>query len=118
MNLWFVRSLPNRAQNSCPKMEHKMVLDLIKGLILFAFGSVSITLLTVAIRLWMGNREEYSHNRSRSQSLLKVIRGEVPTEFDGVRDSRVAAGIAVDTSNGSWKEQGKLSAEAVSDALR
>lgn len=95
-----------------------MALEFMKGLILLAFGSLSITLFAVVFRLWRGNREEYAHNRNRSHSFLKVIRGEVPTEFDGVRDSRVAAGIAVDTSKGSWKEQGKLSAEAVSDALR
>jgi hypothetical protein len=44
--------------------------------------------------------------------------GLVPTDYDGRRDYRVAAGIAFNKKTKSWVEQGRLSAEAIQSSLR
>lgn len=84
------------------------------GLIVFVLGIVAFAMLLSAIRLWRGNKSEYERNRSRIGSIADTIKGDVPTDFDGVRDYRVAAGLAIDTRTGKWKEQGRLSEEAIS----
>lgn len=60
---------------------------------------------------------EYENNRSRTKSFMTGIRGDVPTKYDGTRDDRVAAGIAIDLKTNRWIEQGRLSDEALQDVL-
>lgn len=96
-------------------------LDVLKGAAILALAPVAISLLIVALKLfrvYRTDRGEYTRNRDRSPSLLKVMRGETPTFYDGFRDERVAAGIARDLKTNRWVEQGKLSEEAISNVLR
>jgi hypothetical protein len=95
-------------------------IDLIKGVAALILLPVLLTFTVVAIRLlraYLTDRSEYERNKARSPSLRAVVRGEAPTFFDGVRDERVAAGIARDVKRNTWVEQGKLSEEAVSNVL-
>lgn len=82
---------------------------------------LAISFLIIAVRLIRviaTDAEEYVRNQERSPSLRAIIRGEAPTLFDGARDERVMAGLAVDTNKNVWVEQGKLSEEAVSSVIR
>jgi hypothetical protein len=92
--------------------------ELIRGGIFFFFGAGSLLSALLAWRIWRGNRIEYDRNRQRTGSFRKAIRGEVETVFDGTRDYRVSAGVAVDRKKNEWVEQGRLSAEAVTAAVR
>jgi hypothetical protein len=85
-------------------------------LILSAAGAVVCGLL--AWRISRGNPQEWERNRRLVGSLRKTIRGEISTVHDGRRDYRISAGIAVDRKGKKWVEQGRLSAEAISAALR
>lgn len=76
-----------------------------------------LSLMHVGRRLLRGDANEYRRNQSRVRSLKNVIRGEVPNRYDGTRDDRVAAGIAVDLKTNRWVEQGRLSDEALQDVL-
>ena len=90
--------------------------ELFQSLGLFIAGGVTIACFTLVYRLVFGNKSEYERNRRRAGGFLQTMRGEVPAIYDGTRDSRVSAGIAI--KNGEWIEQGKLSSEAVASALR
>jgi hypothetical protein len=79
-------------------------------------GVAMIWCLVAGLQVLLGNRLEYERNRRRSGDLIRALKGDVPTVSDGTRDFRVAAGIAV--RDGKWVEQGRLSTEAVSAALR
>jgi hypothetical protein len=96
--------------------------DLLRGLVLFILVPLAFAFAAIAwklVRAYLSDRRsEYSRNRARSPSLVAVVRGEAPTFYDGVRDERVAAGVAVDIKANRWVEQGKLSEEAVSSVLR
>ena len=92
--------------------------EALRDAILLLSGAGAITCALIAWRVWRGNPLEYERNRHRIGSLRRAIRGEVPTVFDGTRDYRVAAGVAVDKKTNEWTEQGRLSAEAISAALR
>jgi len=96
-------------------------MDVLKGVAIFILAPLAISLLIVSIKLlrvYRTDRGEYARNRDRSPSVWKVLRGETPTFYDGVRDERVAAGIARDVKTNQWVEQGKLSEEAISNVLR
>jgi hypothetical protein len=91
---------------------------LLQGIAFFLLGAGSLLCGLLAWRIWQGNRLEYERNRQRSISLRKALRGELSTVFDGRRDYRVSAGVAVDRSKNEWVEQGRLSAEAITAAVR
>ena len=74
-------------------------------------------LLRIGVLVLRGNKNEYDRNKSRVKNFPNIINGRVPTNRDGLRDDKVAAGIAVDLRNNSWQEQGRLSDEALRDAL-
>lgn len=96
------------------------VLDLLKGIAALVLVPVTLALFVLTWRLWrvyLTDRSEYQRNQARSPSLRTVLRGEAPTFYDGVRDERVAAGVARDLKTNKWVEQGKLSEEAVSNVL-
>jgi hypothetical protein len=96
------------------------IVDLIKGVAALVLVPVTLAFLVIAwrlLRVYLMDRSEYQRNQARSPSLLSVLRGEAPTFYDGVRDERVAAGVARDLKNNKWVEQGKLSEEAVSNVL-
>src|SRR5690349_8002815 len=91
--------------------------ELIEGVAIFALGMASVTCGLLAWRLFRGNRIEYDRNRRRSPSILKAVKGEIPTTHEGGRDYRVSAGIAVNRKN-EWVEQGRISSEALSATVR
>lgn len=90
--------------------------ELLNSFGLLLTGSIAIACVVFLYRLIFGNRGEYERNRKRAGNFLQSLKGQVPPVFDGTRDSRVSAGIAV--RNNEWIEQGKLSAEAVASSLR
>lgn len=95
-------------------------LDLTKGIAALVLVPVTLAFLVIAwrlLRVYLLDRSEYQRNQARSPSLKAVLRGEAPTFYDGVRDERVAAGVARDLKTNKWVEQGKLSEEAVSNVL-
>lgn len=81
-------------------------------------GAAAIGCLFMTIRIFLGNSTEYSRNQRRAHSFMRTLRGKVPTVYDGTRDSRVSAGIAVNRKTNRWEEQGHLSNESVAAALR
>jgi hypothetical protein len=94
--------------------------DFTKGVAVAVLLPLAVSLFVVGLKLlrvYWRDRSEYIRNQERSPSLDAVVRGEVPTFFDGIRDERVTAGLAIDTKNNTWVEQGKLSEEAVSSVL-
>jgi hypothetical protein len=95
-----------------------MLADLIGAVFTGTSLLLGICLIRVGIVVFRGNRNEYNRNRNRlGGSLLRVIRGDIPTKYDGTRDDKVAAGVAIDLKRNEWKEQGRLSDEALRDAL-
>ena len=82
---------------------------LVAGILAFGFA-------VLALRVATGNKTEYERNRRRAGNLMRTIRGEIPSAFDGTRDARVSAGLAI--KNNVWIEQGRLSNDAVASALR
>lgn len=95
------------------------MLDDLVGAVLFGASILlGICLIRFGFIVFRGNRNEYNRNRSRlGNSVLRVIRGDIPTKYDGTRDDKVAAGVAIDLRNNEWREQGRLSDEALRDAL-
>jgi hypothetical protein len=92
--------------------------QLLQGAAFFVAGAGSFLCALLACRIFRGNRLEYDRNHERTGSLSSAIRGEISTVFDGTRDYRVSAGIAVDPKTREWVEQGRLSTEAISAAIR
>jgi hypothetical protein len=96
-------------------------IDVLKGVALLVLIPLGFTFLIVTYRLvriyYTTGRADYIRNRDRSRSFRNVIRGEVSSFYDGTRDERVSAGIAIDTNKNEWAEQGKLSEEAISSVL-
>ena len=92
--------------------------ELVRSVGLLVAGAGSIVFALLAWRVWRGNRLEYDRNRRRTGSVMRAFRGEIPTMHDGTRDYRVSAGVAVDIDKNEWVEQGRLSTEAISAAIR
>jgi len=92
--------------------------EILRDAVLLVSGAGAVFCALIAWRIWRGNPLEYDRNRRRAGSLGQTIRGDIRTTHDGRRDYRVSAGIAVDVRKNEWMEQGKLSAEAISAALR
>lgn len=78
---------------------------------------LGLAMIKYGLALAKGDHNEYDRNRNRAHSITAVVRGEVSTKFDGLRDDKVAAGIAIDKRTNEWKEQGRLSDEALRDTL-
>jgi len=97
-------------------------MDVFRGVAIFILVPLTFALMTVTFKLYRAyrtdRRGEYAKNRARTPSLGAVVRGEAPGFYDGVRDERLAAGIAVDTKTNRWVEQGRLSEEAITSVLR
>jgi hypothetical protein len=97
-------------------------IDIFRGVAIFVLVPLTFALMIITYRLYRAyrtdRRSEYAKNRARSPSLSAVARGAAPSFYDGVRDERVAAGIAVNTKTNEWVEQGRLSEEAISSVLR
>jgi hypothetical protein len=95
--------------------------DFARGVAVFFLVPLAFLFLALGYRLlkvYRTDRTEYMRNQLRNVSLAAAIRGEASSFYDGVRDERVSAGIAVDTKRNEWVEQGKLSEEAISNVLR
>ena len=85
---------------------------------LLVTGGIAIFFAVLALRVIFGNKAEYDRNRRRAGTFMQNLKGQLPLTADGTRDARIAVGLAVDCKTNTWIEQGKLSAEAVADALR
>jgi len=95
-----------------------MLPNLIQAVVLLALGSFAVSCFMFAAKLFRADGHEYERNRDRTGGFRKALRGEIETVFDGARDYRVSAGIAIDRNTNSWVEQGRLSEEAISASLR
>ncbi|MCF8470312.1 MAG: hypothetical protein K9G30_05975 [Parvibaculum sp.] len=95
-----------------------MLIDLVGAILTAVSLLLGVCLIRIGFVVLRGNRNEYNRNRNRlEKSLLRVISGNIPTKYDGTRDDKVAAGVAIDLKKNEWKEQGRLSDEALRDAL-
>jgi hypothetical protein len=94
-----------------------MVIDIGIGVAASLLIFLGFRILRVAYLIFAGDLNVYQRNRGRVRSFKAVYRGKVPTKYDGTRDDLVAAGVAIDTSTNTWVEQGRLSDEALQDAL-
>ena len=95
-----------------------MIDDLVNSVIIIVGGVSGFAFLVAAYRLARGDIVEYERNRQRTPGILSVIQGRISPVFDGVRDYRVAAGLAVDLKSKKWVEQGRLSNEALTSVFR
>lgn len=75
----------------------------------------SLCVFWAGVKIVRCNSSEYKRNAVRASSILSVFMGDVKTRRDGLRDDKVAAGLALRT--GRWVEQGRFSDEALHDAL-
>lgn len=78
---------------------------------------VALACFRIGYLIFAGDSNEYESNRRRVVSPANVYRGTVPTNYDGMRDDKLAAGIAIDVKRNMWVEQGRLSDEALRDVL-
>jgi hypothetical protein len=81
-------------------------------------GGLTLVFFVLGWRVAFGNATEYERNRRRAKNIKQTFLGKVPPVFDGTRDARISAGLAVDRKTNQWIEQGRLSDEAVASALR
>jgi hypothetical protein len=97
-------------------MSNSLILaDLIRVGAVAAIVVLAIVVGRIGYVIWTGDANEYERNRHRVKSLKNSVSGTVPTKYDGTRDDKVAAGIAI--KDGKWIEQGRLSDEALHDVL-
>ena len=92
--------------------------EAVQAIGLVVSGTIAVFFSILLLRIIRGNANEYERNRSRAQSFFQTLRGKVPIRYDGTRDARVSAGIAVDRKTNEWIDQGRLSDEAIAAALR
>ncbi len=94
------------------------MIDVLQAIGIGATAIFTLRVGLLALRLWRGDSTSYDQNRMRTGSMKNAALGLVPTDYDGRRDYRVAAGIAFNKKTKSWVEQGRLSAEAIQSSLR
>ncbi|CAK0750845.1 hypothetical protein CCP2SC5_1710004 [Azospirillaceae bacterium] len=94
-----------------------MIHDLINGFVLVIGGSMGFACFIVAYRLMKGDPIEYERNRQRTKSFSAALHGRLSPYFEGKRDYRVAAGLAIDRRTNTWVEQGRLSDEALASVF-
>lgn len=92
-------------------------ITIIKVAVFFVGCYFGFVFLVIGIRLAKADKGEYNKNRERTGSLMDVLLGKVHTIHDGRRDYRVRAGLAVDTKQNIWVEQGVLSEEALDSVI-
>jgi hypothetical protein len=92
--------------------------EIIKFPVAFGLGWVCLQSAVLGYRLMFGDSHAYEQNRLRTRTWRAAILGRLPTNFDGNRDYRVAAGIVFDKKHTEWVEQGRLSAEAIASTLQ
>jgi hypothetical protein len=93
-------------------------MEIIRILVVAVAFIIAMRCFSLAYRLFCGDPNEYEQNRRRVGSLKANLFGRVPTSFDGARDYRVAAGLAINRRTNEWVEQGRLSSEALASVLR
>ena len=93
-------------------------LDIVKPAVLLIGGFISIVLAKLAYRIYASDGGEYSRNRQRSGKWNDALLGRLKTSEGGFRNYEVQAGLAVDTKDNVWVEQGKLSDEAIDSVMQ
>lgn len=87
----------------------------IAGLILVLFATViSLAIFATVLRI---GKDRWTEAGQLSGSTKQVFRGEVETDRDGLRDSRVAKGKVWNKATKHWERQGKLSDEYVKNLV-
>jgi len=76
---------------------------------------LALCVLWFGKKIYFGNASEYRRNRIRAHSAMDVLLGRVNPRRDGIRDDKVAAGLAI--KGKEWVEQGRFSDEALHDVL-
>ena len=94
-----------------------MIIDILVALVLLALLTLSLVFLRMGIVLNNGSPDMYERNRKMAPRILDVLLGKVMTDSEGLRDYKVAAGIAYDVKKKQWVEQGKISTEAIVEML-
>ena len=94
-----------------------MFSELLISIFLFVVAVAAMCFFRVGIKILRANPTAYETNRSLSPSVRGAMKGDVASFNNGNRDYRVAAGIALDTKTNTWREQGKLSAEAIDEVF-
>lgn len=81
------------------------------------FGFISLAFGVLAIYVFFSDPLEYRRNKKRSRNFSSTLKGKIARAHDGFRDSRVHAGIAINSKN-EWDEQGRLSDESINGIFR
>ncbi|WP_156912191.1 hypothetical protein [Citrifermentans bremense] len=91
---------------------------LVKAVILLVGGVMAIYCFSLARMVRKADPNEYRNAKNLSGSLSQVLRGKVTLYHDGVRDSRVKAGLAIDKRRNKWVPHGALSRESIESVFK
>ena len=78
------------------------------------FAALAVGLTTTMVYI---GRDRWREAGSLSGSLRKVLRGEVKTDRNGLRDPRVTKGKVWDETTQCWRSQGKLADEYIKNMV-
>lgn len=91
-----------------------VVFDVALLALLVVAASVTLGLLVTVVHI---GRDRWKEAASLSGSTSTVLKGEVETDRDGLRDPRVSKGKVWDKATQHWRSQGKLSDEYVKNMV-
>ncbi len=92
-------------------------MEILSLLAFVGFGSISLVIFVLAIKLLRSDSELYNSNFSHNKSFKNALKGVVDKPQENSRDFRCAAGMAFDKKSKKVIFQGKLSHEAIQDVI-
>lgn len=92
-------------------------MGLLEAVLLCALGVGSITFISVGVKIFKSDSNEYNRFKETTGNWRNPIRGTVSNCHDGKgKDHLVSAGLAFNRKTNKWVAQGRLSDEAI-DAI-
>ena len=92
--------------------------------LLFELARLALVVIAAGVALGMLatvfhiGRDRWREAADLSGSAPKVLKGEVETDRDGLRDPRVTKGKVFDKATKHWRSQGKLSDEYIKNMVQ
>lgn len=94
-----------------------IVMDIVRGILVFCLGSSAIALAFVTVRAMRFGSNGYEANRRVTfKSMSRNLKGEMNLAADS-NYRRLSAGLAVDLKSGKLRSQHRLSTEAIDEVL-
>lgn len=75
-------------------------------------------LVSLGLRIWTSRRSTFRAAKDVSSTLQNIINGDINPVHSGIRDYRVACGVAVDLKTGEWISQGRVSDEVIHGVIK